>query len=257
VVAPGAYGIEVGQELRWEFGRERFAVELLREAGGEVLEEDDANGDGVAGCPGGGLVAEEAELDGEMCALSFHGGVYAAGVELEPAHLLGWEDGVGAVGSCADLEGALKAVVGNQLGTEDLGHITGDVAAKCVHLPEAVLSRDVALGDDEVVERSGADVGDAVGITLYGDWGREAVDGESAVELRERVEHGLLGPVVRCEEGDGCEDKKKQDETGAYFYEERNATTARGRVDECFVCCAVKKAGWFGGFGFVVTHSLI
>ncbi len=59
------------------------------------------------------------------------------------------------------------------------------MAAEKVHLPEAVLRGDVALGEDEVFERGGVDVGDAVGVALDGDGGGEAVDGESAVELGE------------------------------------------------------------------------
>ncbi len=148
VVAPGAGGVEVGDEFGGEFGGEGFTVEFLREAGGEVLEEDEADGDGVAGCPRGGLIAEEAELKREVRALGFHGGVDAAGVEFEPAHLVGWEGGVGAVGGLADLEGALEAVVGDHALAKDLGHVAGDEAAKGVHLPEAVLRGDVALGDD-------------------------------------------------------------------------------------------------------------
>ena len=136
-----------------------------------------------------------------MGALGFHGGVDAAGVELEPAELLGWEDGEGAVGGGADLEGALEAVVGEHGGAEDLGHVAGDEAAEGVHLPEAVLRGDVALGDDEVVEGGGVDVGDAVGIALDGDGSGEAGDGECAVKLREGVAQGLVRPVACGEEG--------------------------------------------------------
>ena len=38
-------------------------------------------------------------------------------------------------------------------GAEDLGELAGGVAAEGVHLEEAVLSGDEALGEDEVVER--------------------------------------------------------------------------------------------------------
>ena len=228
----------------------------MREAGGEVLEEDDANGDCVARCPGSGLIAEEAELDGEVRPLGFHGGVDAAGVEREPAHLFGWEDGEGAVGSGTDLEGALETVVGDQAGAEDLGQIAGDVAAKGIHLPEPVLGGDIALGDDEVIERSGADVGYALGVALYGDWGGEASEGEGAVELRKRFAHRLASPVAGSEEGDDYEGEKKRDENGDYFDEKGN-TTARRSSDELFVDGAVEESGWFGGFGFVVIHALI
>ena len=56
VVAPGAYGIEVGEEFRRKLCGERFAVEFLGESVGEVLEHREADEDGIAGCPRCGLV---------------------------------------------------------------------------------------------------------------------------------------------------------------------------------------------------------
>ena len=59
------------------------------------------------------------------------------------------------------------------------------MAAEGVHLPEAILRGDEALGEDEVVERGGADVGDAVVVAKDGDGSGEAGDGDGAVELGE------------------------------------------------------------------------
>ena len=98
---------------------------------------------------------------------------------------------------------------------------------------------------------------DSLGVALDGDRSGEAVDGESAVELWERVAHRLLGPVVCCEEGDGGEDEEEQDESGAYFDEKGNAAGARGGAGELFVGGAVKESDWFGGFGLVRIHALI
>ena len=92
------------------------------------------------------------ELEREMGALDGDGGVDAGGVALEEVELVGWEGGDGAVGGGADLEGALEAVVGEEAGAEDFGEGAGGVAAEGVHLPEAILCGDEALGEDEVVE---------------------------------------------------------------------------------------------------------
>ena len=54
VVAPGAYGVEVGERCGREAGGEGFAVEFCGEAGGEVLEHDEGDEDGVAWGPGAG-----------------------------------------------------------------------------------------------------------------------------------------------------------------------------------------------------------
>jgi hypothetical protein len=147
VVAPGDYGVEVGDEGLGETGGEGFAAELGREAGGEVLKHDECHQEAVAWGPGGGLIAEEAELEREMVALEFDGGVDAGGVALEEVELIGGEGGEGAVGGGSDEEGALEAVVGEEAGAEDLGEGAGGVAAEGVHLPEAVLCGDEALGE--------------------------------------------------------------------------------------------------------------
>ena len=54
VVAPGAYGVEVGDEGGGELGGEGFAGELDGVAVGEVLEHGEGDEEGVAGGPGGG-----------------------------------------------------------------------------------------------------------------------------------------------------------------------------------------------------------
>ncbi len=69
MVAPGDGGVEVAEEVWRESRGEGLAVELGGEAGGEVLEHDEADEEGVAGCPGRGLIAEEAEFEREVGAL--------------------------------------------------------------------------------------------------------------------------------------------------------------------------------------------
>ncbi len=86
------------------------------------------------------------------------------------------------------------------------------MAAEGVHLPEAVLCGDEALGEEEVVERGGADVGDAVGVALDGDGSGEAGDGDSTIELGEGVAHGLAEPVACGDEADDGEQDDEGDE---------------------------------------------
>jgi hypothetical protein len=152
VVAPGDYGVEVGDEVLGKTRGEGFATEFGGEAGGEVLKHDEADEEAIARGPGGGLIAEEAELEREVRALEVDGGVDAGGVALEEMELIGGKGGKGAVGGGSDEERALEAVVGEEAGAEDLGEGAGGVAAEGVHLPEAVLCGDEALGEEEVVE---------------------------------------------------------------------------------------------------------
>ncbi len=75
------------------------------------------------------------------------GGVDAARVELEVVELVGRKGGDGAVGGGTKLKGALDAVVVEERGAENFGELAGGVPAKDVHLKEAVLRGDEALGD--------------------------------------------------------------------------------------------------------------
>jgi hypothetical protein len=178
VVAPGAYGIQIGDELGGEMRGEGFAAELYREGVGEVLEHSEADKDGVARDPGLGFVAEEAELKREMRALEIDGGVDAAGVDLKVVKFARSESGDGAIGGGANLKNALGAVVGQERSAQDLGELAGGVAAENVHLEEAVAGGDEALGEDEIVERVGVDVRHTVRVALDGDRRSEAVDVE-------------------------------------------------------------------------------
>jgi hypothetical protein len=62
VVAPGGYGVEVGDKGLGEARGEGFAAEFGGEAGGEVLKHDEADQDAVARGPRGGMITEEAEF---------------------------------------------------------------------------------------------------------------------------------------------------------------------------------------------------
>ena len=65
------------------------------------------------------MITEEAELEREMSALDFDGGVDAVGVALQKAELIRGKGGDGAIGGCADEEGALETVVSEERGAED------------------------------------------------------------------------------------------------------------------------------------------
>lgn len=214
VVAPGAHGVEVGEQGGVKAGGEDLAAEFGGEGGGEVLEHDQGDEEGVAGGPGGGLGVEEAELEREVGPLDGDGGVDPAGVELEVVELVGGESGGGAVGGGAELEGALGAVVGECGGAEDLGEGSGGVATEGFHLPEAVLGGNEALGDDQVVDRGGVDGGDPVVVALDGDGSGEAGKGERAVELGEGVAHGMAGPEAGAEERGDEQDEDEGERDG-------------------------------------------
>lgn len=181
MIAPGDFGIEVADEILREACGEGFAVELRGEGVGEVLEHYETDEKGVARGPGGGLVMEEAEFEWEVGLLDGDGGVDTGSVAFESVELLGREGEDGSVSGGAELQGALETIVGEEGWAEDLGECAGGVAAEGVHLPEAVLSCDEALGDEKVVEGGGTDMGDPVGVALDGDRSREAGDEDGSI----------------------------------------------------------------------------
>ena len=140
-----------------------------------------------------------------------HGGVDAAGVDLEPMELIGWELGHGAIGGGAELQNSLHAIVREEAGAEDLGEVASCVTAERVHLKEAIAGGDEALCEDEVIDRSGLDGGDAVGVACDGDGGAKARDGEAAVEPWERVVHDMAHPDPGADES-GEEDCAEDEE---------------------------------------------
>jgi hypothetical protein len=157
--------------------------------------------------------------------------------------LVGGEGGDGAIGGGSNEEGALEAIMGEEAGAKDLGEGAGGVAAERVHLPEAVLCGDEALGEKEVVERGGAEVGDAVSVALNGDGSGEAGNGDCAVELGEGVLHGLAEPVAG---GDEADDGEENDEGGENDGDAADEASAVGL-----------SRGLLRGEGFVWDHIRI
>ncbi len=215
MIAPGADGVEVGGELCLQLGGKLRGEGRTRDFGwvgvGEVLEHGEGDEEGVAWGPGSGLVAQDAELDGEVVGLLRDGGVDADGEALEHVLLIGWKDGDGVIGGGADLQGALEAVVREERGTEDFGEFAGGVAAEQIHLEETVGCGDEALGDEEVVDRLGVDVGDAVLVAFDGDGGGESGELQGAVYLRQGGAGAVAQPCARAEEGSRAEDAEGEE----------------------------------------------
>lgn len=195
VVAPGADGVEVGEELGTLLRRgggseargEGFAVEFLREGVGKVLKQDKGDEDAVACSPRAGIVGENVELERKMTVLSSEGGVNAGAIALKGVELVRWQLSEDAIGGGTEGQGALESIVRNETGAEDLGEFPGGVPAEGVHLEEAVLSCGEALSKKQIVEGAGMKSGDAEGIASDGDGGREAGNHKSAGELRKTL----------------------------------------------------------------------
>ncbi len=265
MVAPRAHRVEVGNQIGRQVSGERFASELAREAGGQVLEHAEFHQHRVARRPGGRPVAEQAELHGQVGGLGDHGGVHSARVDFEPVLLLGRERGPRAVRGHAQLQCALQAVVLQRVATEDGSQLAGSMTAQHIHLPQAVLCGDEALGKDQVFHRAGADVRNALGIARHRHRRGQAIHRERAVEPGQVVGHGLVKvvtPIKKC--GRGKHGQYHQDRAGK-LRPAPNSRTARfagcgssrgGFAARVFpwVCAAAAAArsGWFAIIWFAI-----
>ena len=131
-----------GEASRPSFGRSRWSDPGTY----------DSNEDGVAGGPGVGVVASRWNSRGRCGRCDGDGGVDSAGVDFQPVLLVGRQGGDCAVGGGTNLECALQAVMVQHVTAKNGGHLACCIATQQIHLPEAVLRGDVALGEDEVVE---------------------------------------------------------------------------------------------------------
>ena len=94
--------------------------------------------------------------------------IHTAGVGGESGAVGGRQGGVGIFGDPPQAHAARFAVGLQQIRAENLGQVPGGEAAQRIHLPEAVLRRDVALDEKRVVQAGGADVRLSQRIERYG-----------------------------------------------------------------------------------------
>jgi len=147
------------------------------------------------------------ELDGQCLGVCGDEGVDAVGIGFELVELVGSKDSNCPVGCGTELEGALTAVVFEERWAEDLGEVTGGMAAEGVHLPEAVLRGDVTLREEKVVEVGGADGGNTLWIACDRHGRSETRDVDVAVKLWERGVH-------RSAECGRCGDDRDEQQQG-------------------------------------------
>jgi hypothetical protein len=83
-----------------------------------------------------------------------------------------------------------------------------------VHLEETVLSGDEALREDEVIKRGGADMRNAVDITLDCNGSRKTLDDERAIRLRKRSDEHMANVAAGGEECGEADDKQDRDSDG-------------------------------------------
>ena len=66
MVTPGSNGVEIGEQLRFEFRRDGLMCEFIWKAGRKILKHREADEKGIARVPGCGLIMQDTELDRQM-----------------------------------------------------------------------------------------------------------------------------------------------------------------------------------------------
>jgi len=116
----------------------------------EGLHHHEADGDGVSAGPRSRLVVKEAELGRQVVLVLLDVAVDAGCIGVEARALFGVEMAVDAGCDVAQLKDALGNIVRDERGAEDFRECAAGVATEHVHLPEAILCGDVALGEEEI-----------------------------------------------------------------------------------------------------------
>jgi hypothetical protein len=90
--------------------------------------------------------------------------VYAGGVLFVAMAVRGRKVAENSFRDIAKLENALGLVVIQHPLAEDFGQFAGCVAAQAIHLPEAVLGGDIALGKEQIILCGSLNMRDAVAV---------------------------------------------------------------------------------------------
>ena len=184
----GFFGADSSGDLR--------AVEFLFPGFGEGFIHVGTDDERVGGLPGLRLVFEEFEFDGEIPLVLFDEFIDATGVGFHDDARLFVKQGGVAIGGGTKAKKAEMLVNGKSNGAEDFGELTAGDAAEQIHLPQAILRHDVALGFGHVGERGGANVRDAPDVAVDGDLILQPGERGGAVDLRQGTEEKPPGQAA-------------------------------------------------------------
>lgn len=217
MVTPGDIWEEFGGECGANFVGDLLTGEHL---GDPVIVEHlghvDADEEGVSDCPRLGTIAKNAEFERKRFALLLLGdvGVHATRIDFEIV-LVGVAEVLdGVLGKVTESKDALLTVVGESRGAKDFAEFTRSITAAEVHLPKAVLSGDIALGKEEVVEVVSTDVRNSLLIADDLHWGAESGDRNGAIELGQSGTGGAKEPqaYANCRQQNYCQNDQQEAE---------------------------------------------
>ena len=199
-----------------QLGGDALARQLGVPVGVEHVHHHHADADGVGAGPRLRLVVEKMKLGRQRILVLRDEEIYAARIGFVAGAVFRRQVGVDAMRGIAKLKHALRLVVPKQRGAHDLGQFAVGVAAKGVHLPQAILRGDVALRDEHVLLRGSVDVGNAMLIAANRDRrgeGGRALRSEMDVAVEDR-KRGLGGRAQPEDADAGEQDEDRHQPCG-------------------------------------------
>ena len=138
--------------------------------------------------------------------------IYTARVRVEELAVVVAQRSYEALGVGANAKDALHPVMFEEFRSEKFGYFTRSHAAGHVHLPQAVLRRNVTLRLEQVVKICGFDVRNSMAVAADCDRSGETRQMNLAIQLRKRDAHGVLEPPSAGQGSDSNqEDEDYQD----------------------------------------------
>jgi hypothetical protein len=104
------------------------------------------------------------------------------------------ERGRCTLAGCANLEVTLLAIVPQHAGAEQFGQLTCGKTAAGVHLPEAILCRDVCLREQQIIQRLRPDMRHSEFVPNHGYPSRNSVKRDRPIDLRQFAAFGGVDP---------------------------------------------------------------
>jgi hypothetical protein len=169
-----------------------FPAELCIPVRVEHLYHIDADENGIDGRPRTRFVVQQAKFRRQMILILVNEEIDSSCVLLGTVTVSIWQAVINALGNVTELENPLSLVVRNEVAAEDLRKFSTCISPEHIHLPKAVLSRDVALRQEEIILARRLDVGNSVAIPTHCDWGGQAGNLEVSIDCREGGGHGVV-----------------------------------------------------------------
>ena len=162
-----------------------------------------------------GILQDRIATLAEVVAEEFHSLMPVATLHGDADHTVPVSGARATTAALAALGTPVRHVELEGAGAQDFGEAASGQATVKVHLPEPVLSVDVALGEVKVGNVVGVDVGDAPGVAVDGDRPVQPMQADGAIGLRQRPAEQ---PIITSTQRRRCGCQRRAEEFPGVFH---------------------------------------